>query len=487
MAIDKKLDTKWYWLGYTCGANTRKEIKEMPNKITNLGERGISLIPTETQRVSFFIGMLVGRGKLVQNFDVVKILQYQDKKSRKKGDYLTLGMTEVKGNKGQIVKMPLIISNNSVDNRGYIGFQAKISYPTQYLTFTNLIKSNSSLSTLKYLHDAGSGIVQIQGMMESVEYSDKVQVFLEFRISNNCPTSQTITLNGPTGTGQGSDILTLISGENYYIQPLTLENGLIKLPDQQGNYAPTIPYTETIPSIGDNYDYYSGSTSLTYDFDLSLSYGGNRSGGGQGGGASLGVMITFGDGSSQTVYIPVSEGSHHYSGKIPITLPSMKQGPIKITIWVEGEDEDDLWYWFIKAGALWGFETEIDRNDVGEYEETQIGKPKEYFDFLKLFDFVDVVIEGYGEIVSNLEIGESLRLFDYQTYIRNRDWVLDVFEKLGIKDDIVVDGAGIVINNILASEIMQFLDSFNFNIIGDVKSNTSDGLGFSDGVEIEII
>lgn len=386
MAIEKKLDKTWYWLGYTCGANTRKEIKELPRKITNLGDRGVSLIPTETQRVSFFIGMLVGRGKLVQNFDVVKVVQYQDKKARKKGDYLTLGMTEVKGQQGSTVKMPVIISNNSVDNRGYIGFQAKISYPTQYLTFTNLTQHNPLITTLNYQHDAAAGVVLVQGMLDSVSYADAIQVFLEFNISNDCPSSQTITMCGPSGTGQGSDILTHISGEIYYIQPLTLENGLIKLPDQEGQYQPSQPYQETIPSIGDNYDYYGGFTSLTYAFDMGLSYGGNSSGGGQGGGADLAIKITFGDGSSQTVYIPVQEGYYHYSGKIPMTLPSMKHGPIKITIWVEGEDEDDLWYWFIKAGALWGFETEIPREEVGEYEETQVEKPRNAYEFLRLSD-----------------------------------------------------------------------------------------------------
>lgn len=470
IAIEKELDKKWYWLGYACGSNTRKRIKEMPDKITNLGDRGIELIPTETQKASFFIGMLVGRGKVVQNFDLVELLQYQDKKSRKKGDYLTLGMTEVKSNRGQTVRMPLIISNNTVDNRGYIGFQAKISYPTTYLTFTNLIQSNPNLTTLRYQHDAAAGIVLVQGLMDSVSYSDAVQVYLEFVVSVNCPYSQTISVLGPTGQGTASDILTLISGENYYIQPVILEDGLIKIPDQEtGEYKPTIPYTEDLPPIGDEYTYLGENTDLSYNFDLTLSYGGSASGGGSGSGsgASLGVRIGFGDGSSQVVYIPLQEGSHNYSGKIPLNLPYIKHGPIKIEIWVEPEDEDDLYYWFIKAGALWSFDTDIPRNDVGEFEDIVKQRPKTYYETLTLKDAIEFVFEGITPILDIYYVDDSLLLSDSVS-----------FEFEGSPPTPV--------SELEITEIMQIIDSFEYEIIrksGEYED--TDGCGLVDEVIFE--
>ena len=531
---DKELDKKWYWLGYACGANTRKEIKEMPTKITNLGDRGVQLVPTETQRVSFFIGMLCGRGKLVQNFNVVQLIQYQDKKAKKKGDYLTLGMTEVKGEQGSSVNMPLIISNNSVDNRGYIGFQAKISYPTTYLTLTDLIQANPNLTTLQYQHDAVNGIVLIQGLMDEVSYSDAVQVYLKFAISNNCPTSQTITVCGPTGTGQGSDILTLISGEPYYIQPITLENGLIKLPDQQGQYTPTQPFSATIPAIGDNYTYIGEQSSLTYDFDMSLSYGGSISGGGSGGsGANLAVQVTFADGSSQIYYIPVTEGLNHYNGKIPMTLPSMKQGPIIITIWVEPEDEDDLYYWFIKAGALWGFEIEIARDEVGEYEETQVDKPKMVFEYLVISDDYILIYEGYSPVVSDIVVGDGLVIVDSENHSTYHEWVIIAEDILELFDDciseelfpdipitdwvvedkfmlsdfvnsqtfkewvykviehtllcdgVVLDGPQIDFRNVTFSEIMQILDGYTKQQYTEHNSGGGDSLSLGDGYILE--
>ncbi len=417
MEIIKSLDLEWFWRGYTAGANSRKRLVESPNKMTNLGKQGIITTPTAKQQISFFIGVKMGRGKIVQNFDPVYSIQYQDKNPHKsKGDWLTFSLGKTEGEKGQTVRLPLYISNNSVDNRGFCGFQAKIKYNPTHIILNKISSSSSWTSSFKYEHDATGGIVFIQGLRDEVGYEDMVVGYLDFYITDDALSTNYVYLQGPTGQGTGSDLLTLINGEHYYIQPLTLEDGEIKVLDEEE------PEDEdekddvvTLPPIGSSDTHFGEDTEFTYDFELGLGYIGSASGGGSGSGsgASLGVEIEFGDGSSQTIYIPLEEGVHHYKGKIPIKLPSLKPGPVIIKIWLEQEDEDDIYYWFIKAGALWGFETTIPREEVGNLP-IRIPKRVMYENF-KLYDFAVWWQESggsSGELVSSVSVNEIMQLFD---------------------------------------------------------------------------
>ena len=409
------IDKEWYWLGYIIGGNGRKSKVETPNKIVNLGKQGVIRQPTDKQKVSFYIGLQVGRRKVVQNFNVVRVIQYQTKDSYKsKGDYLTAQIGSIETEAGTTFTLPFYICNNSVDNRGFIGYQYKIKYPTEYLTLNSITPSSTWSGSFNYQHDAEGGVVLVQGLNEVVSYEDMVFGYLNFTLSADAKGTLKVNMCGPSGKGTATDILTKINGENYYIQPLTLKDGEIKILGDGEEPDPTEPPIGadiiTLPPIGTTEDPIGTDTDFTYDFDLDLRYGGD----GEGSGANLGVNITFGDGTTTTVYIPLQEGSHHYSGKIPIRLPSISKGPVIIEIWVEPEDPNDLYYWFIKAGALWGFETEIKREDVGELP---VNPPKHIkYEFFKLYEFIEWWQEssggGSGEVISSVSINEIMQFFD---------------------------------------------------------------------------
>ena len=63
---------------------------------------------------------------------------------KSKGDYLSLSIGKAVALAGDQVDLPLYISNNSVDNRGFCGFQAKIKYDPNNLTLNTI--SNSSFN-----------------------------------------------------------------------------------------------------------------------------------------------------------------------------------------------------------------------------------------------------------------------------------------------------------------------------------------------------
>ena len=425
-----EVDWFWYWRGYSIGANTRKKLRNSPDKIVNLGKQGITTTLSQNQKQSFILGLYVGRGKIVQNFDIVKVIQYQDKNAHKsKGDYLSLSIGKAVALAGDQVDLPLYISNNSVDNRGFCGFQAKIKYDPNNLTLNTISNSSLWTSTFNYQHDAGSGIVLIQGLRDSVGYEDMVVGWLNFTVKADAPNTNTIYLQGPSGTGQGSDIITKINGEFYYIMPLNLENGEIKLDGEIKESEPVY-----VGPVGSSSNSYGEEVDFTYEFDCDLTW---VEGSGSGSGASMWVTITFGDGSTAQVEIPLQDGSHHYKGKIPIKLPSIKPGPVVIEYEVKPNDEDDIYYWFIKVGALWGFETTIPRDEVGELP---ILEPHiDCFDYFVLYDGVEIesIAPGPGPTpaLSDVEVDEIMQLLDDFTVEQLRE-----LSKSAVDDFLIVDG-----------------------------------------------
>ena len=362
MSVIKDLDLKWFWIGYTAGVNSRKRFVESPNKIVNLGKQGVVTTLTDKQKISFFIGVKMGRGKIVQNFDVVRVIQYQDKNAHKnKGDYLTIGVGKKEAQKGQVVSLPLYIANNTVDNRGFCGFQTKIKYNPNHLTLNKISPSSLWTSTFNVEHDTAGGVVLIQGLRDEIGYEDMVVGWLEFTVLDSALSTNTIVVSGPSGKGTGTDILTRINEELYYIQPICLEDGQIKIPSSSTQTTTKPSDSITLPTIGTTDSPLGPNTDFTYDFELDLEW---IPDGGTNNGANLGFQITFGDGSTETVYIPLQEGSHRYQGKIPLKLPSIKPGPVIIEVFLKPNDEEDQFYWFIKAGALWGFETTVPRDEV---------------------------------------------------------------------------------------------------------------------------
>lgn len=416
MVLIKDLDKDWFWPGYSMGGNSRKKFKDSPNKIVNLGKQGVKLVPeTPAEAVGFVIGLLYGRGKIVQNFNVPTLIQYQDKNAHKsKGEYLTASIGSKETTAGSTISLPFSILNNTVDNRGFIGYQYKIKYPKQYLTLNTITQSSTWTGSFKYQHDAENGVVLVQGMNDSVSYVDEIFGYLNFTVSTEAKGTLTVNMQGPSGKGTGSDILTVINGENYFIQPLNLEDGKIKIlgdgEEHDSSRPPVGQDSVVIPPMGTVDDPIGPSVDFIYDFEFGLEFIGGSCD------ANLAVRVEFGDGSYEMVYIPVEEGVHRYQGKIPIKLPSLKPGPIIIKIWVETEDEDAVYYWFIKAGALWTFESEVPREEVNQIP---IVIPKvSVFDGFRIIDRFRLSFEesGGGEeppvVVDRLAVGEIMQLLD---------------------------------------------------------------------------
>lgn len=438
MDLIKDLDSKWFWMGYVMGGNSRKKLGDSPNKITNLGKQGVKLVPTQKQKVSFFIGLQMGRGKIVQNFDVVKVIQYQDKDSHKsKGDYLTAAIGSIETVAGASISLPFSILNNTVDNRGFIGYQYKMKYPKQYLTLTSITQSPNWTGSFQYQHDAESGVVLVQGINEEVSYVDEIFGYLNFKISSEAKGTLTVNMQGPSGEGTATDILTVINGENYYIQPLNLENGEIKILGENEEHDETKPpigeESVIIPPMGTVDDPIGPNVDFTYDFEMGLEFVSGS------GGANLAVKVQFGDGSYEMVYIPVEEGVHRYQGKVPIKLPSLKPGPIIIEVWVEPEDEDAVYYWFIKAGALWGFESTVPREEVNQIP---IKIPKiTFFDGFRIKGEYRISFEESGggdeptPLPDRFAIGEIMQLYD-----EFASELYEVIEEIELSDLGISDG-----------------------------------------------
>ena len=416
----KDLDKDWYWYGYICGANSRKRVVESPNTIKNLGKQGVKITPTEQQKVSFYIGLMVGRHKIVQNFNVVKTVQYQDKGHKSKGDYLTLSIGKVDAERGQTVSLPIYISNNSVDNRGFCGFQLKIKYNQNYLQFNSITPSSLWTSSFEYLQDAQNGILQVRGNRDVLGYEDMVIGYISFKVLDTAPASQTVSFQGASGTEEGTNLLTLINGEPYYIMPLNRENGEIFIKSETSGGDSSSKDKVYSEPIGSNNDIFGTNTDFTYDFTLGL---GHIGGSGSGGGANLVFGITIG-GVRYEVEIPLQEGEHRYTGKIPLRLPSITTGPVVIDYYVKPNDENDLYYWFIKAGALWGFESTVPREEVNQIPVIEMKKT--VIERLSIFDNCLVytesgeqpptpIIEPYVVIEEILQLVDGLDIPDYSS------------------------------------------------------------------------
>lgn len=456
--VIKDLDLQWYWLGYSVGVNSRKSLKSKPDKIVNLGVQGIKTTPTEKQRVSFFIGMIVGRGKIVQNLNTIISEQVQDRNPHKgKGDYLALSIGKVETTRGATVSLPLYISNNSVDNRGYCGYQAKIKYNPYYLTYNGITPTSSWSGSFN--SQEKDGIILVQGVSDTVSYADIVLANISFTVKPDAIAKQTIYLQGPSGQGSATDILTRIDGELYYIMPLTLENGEIVIEgEEEPSQDPPNPSNPPIPPLGDSDTVLGPEFDFSYDFDAGVFPVGGASGG-----ATIVITITTGSGERVEIEIPAVEGENHYSGKVPVRLPGFDKGPIHIEVEVRPNEDDELYYWFIKAGALWGFETEIPRDETGE--AIPIEEPKLYaFDNFILFDKFAVYIDEVPPIPAPSDVNIS--------------------DVLSFIDKFNVETWGEIQRQY--GDFLTFKDLYLIKEWVEQQKQQTEGFAFSDGFKIEI-
>ena len=380
METIREMDWTWYWLGYSMGVNSRKRIKEMPDKLTNMGKMGVITIPNEQQKTSFFIGLMIGRRKIINNLNIINILTTIGKKGLSTADMLTLGVVEVEGIRGGYVDIPVYINKNAADNRGVAGFQLKLSYNNDYLDLVSIDKS--AYWTGSFVSDTSTaGVILAQGVKEVADKQDLTVCFIRFLVKETVPSGLTnipITLQGRVGTGSGSELLTLINDELYYITPIKLQNGAVLLEAIQEEKEPigsiTYPSTGT-STIG------TGNSSVSYDFTATLGY---PSGLTYGGGTYAWLNVYLDGQLIGRERVELEQGEKNYKGKIPISLPSLKTG--KITYEIVVEDETGFAYVFIKAGALFILESEVKRDEVNELELEPFNR--EVIDRMKIIDIV---------------------------------------------------------------------------------------------------
>lgn len=360
MEIQKELDWDWYWLGYSMGVNSRKRIKASPDRITNIGKQGVITIPTEQQKTSFFIGLMVGRRKIINNLNVINILTTIGRNGLSNADMLTLGTVEVSGERGYFVDIPVYINKNVADNRGVAGFQLKMYYDENYLEFVSITKS--SYWTGSFISDTSTaGLILAQGVKEVADKQDVIICTVRFIVKSDVPSGVKkipLTLQGRVGTGQGSELLTLINDVLYYITPIKLQNGAILLEEVEKEPIGSIVYPSSgTATIG------TGNTTVSYDFTATV----GSPVGMTGGGVSAWVNVYLDGQLIGQQRVELEDGEKNYRGKIPITLPNLKTG--KITYEIVVEDEDGFHYVFIKAGALFILESEVKREEVNELSD----------------------------------------------------------------------------------------------------------------------
>lgn len=378
----RDMDWDWYWLGYSMGVNSRKRIKEMPDRITNMGKQGVITIPTEQQKTSFFVGLMIGRMKIINNLDIIDTLTTIGKKGLSTADMLTLAVQEVEGVRGSYVDIPVFINKNAAENRGVAGFQLKLSYNKDYLDLVSITKSE--FWTGSFTSDTSTqGLILAQGVKEVAERKDFAICYIRFYVKETVPSGVSevpLRLEGRVGTGQGSELLTLINDELYYITPIKLEDGAVLLEATQGESQPDgeQTYPGPVAPVGPG-------SELNYELEIDMDY----PPGVIPTGAIYTVIVIYIKGEKVgEVKIPLIQGSHKYKGKIPLQLPDLKTGKITYGVRIEPEfpEDEGLFYVFIKAGALFILEAVVPREETGEIPLEPFNRV--VIDRMKITDFV---------------------------------------------------------------------------------------------------
>lgn len=484
METIKRMDWNWYWLGYSHGVNSRKQIKESPDRVVNMGKMGVITIPTELQKTSYFIGLMVGRRKIIQSLNIVQITTTIGKKGLNTADMLTLAVGKVEGVRGQYIDIPVYINNNAADNRGVAGFQLKMSYNTDYLDFISISKSVYWTGSF-VSNTSTSGVILAQGVKEIVDKQDVVICYIRFLVKNTVPLGVSgipLSIVGQAGTGTGSELLTLINDELYYITPIRLESGEVTLeavitePEKIGSI--TIPSSGT-STIG------TGDSSVSYEFTANLGFPSGLTGSGTGGTSGVyayvnvyldGVLI----GQEK---VNIQEGEHKYKGKIPIKLPSLEKGKISYEIVVE--DETGFAYVFIKAGALFMLESEVKREEVGEIELEPFNRVA--IDRFKITDFV--VFEKFkqgGSVPLDLTIIDNIMVItDKETVTIHQQLNNSNADMMKVTDKVIFerykDGKLVVDPiDITVKEKINIIDSLTVDKFKEKDNQSEDNMKITD-------
>ena len=337
---------------------------------------------TENQRRSFLLGLILGRRfvSLKKSDNVIQSGTVVNKvpASVNKGDTLTLKFGSKNGVRGELVKVPVSIVNNSAYNKGVAGFIIHQNFNPNYLEYVDFeldgwggelrnIHDMSQAELNEYLaynslHDysfvddtqVDKGIIRIYGKKPKAEQVDVRVGYVVYRVKSTVPdTVSSITIENPSvqGTGSGSELLTIQNGNYYYfIKPIIHPSCEISL---TSNVKP--------PS----YSYVGGGGGHSGGGGGGYIGGGSGGGGGSasvGGGFYVGGTGTGGGTGHVNIYVggvlvgtatfPVIKGDNMLDLDIPLDIPPGVSGDISFEIVVEPDNPDDEWYVFIPAFSI---------------------------------------------------------------------------------------------------------------------------------------
>ncbi len=439
MIVVREIDREWYEIGHNCGMNSRFRLnEESPDIIRNYGKQGVVKQPTPTQQVSYILGLLNGRHEIAQSLDGIYRKPFQNHTDYKSlGKALTLGINGLKTEKGATISLPIYIENNRVDYRGFYAFQFKLKYNPKYLTFQSVTPSSLWTSNFEYQHDTTLGIVLVKGEREEIGYEDMVVGYINFVVSADASSSEVI-MQGPKGKDDGSNLRTKISGEDWYLMPLEYKSANVTLIGEKEQTSGDLQYSGP---FGTSSDIYGEEVEFEYDFEFELEH---IQGGGSNSGGKFIIEVII-NGIKQEVIIPVEEGQNRYKGKVPLRLPSISTGPVILDYRFEPEDPEDCYIWFVKAGALWNFTSEIPRENINQIPITL--NIQRIYDKFVLSDILDFITETEPSPPTPPTPTET-------------------------KIDIV--------------EIMQLFDDFNIEVFPEVEDEDKDSLLLSDDLEFII-
>jgi hypothetical protein len=295
-----------------------------------------------------------------------------------KGDILTLKYGSKNGVRGELVKIPISIVNNSAYNKGVGGFIIDQRYNPNYLEFVSF-ELDAWVGTIKNIRDltqselneylaynslhnycivddtnVNNGVIRVYGKKLKAEQLDLRIGYITYRVRSDVPDSVgTIYIDNPSiqGTGSGSELLT-IQNEHYYyfIKPIV---------------HPSCEISLTSSVKPPSYSYVGGGGGYI---------GGAGGGGGSGGGGSLGGSASIGGGifiggtgsgggtGRVDIYVggvlvgsgtfPFIKGDTMLDLDIPIEIPPGVSGDVSYDIVLEPDDPDDELYIFIPAFSI---------------------------------------------------------------------------------------------------------------------------------------
>jgi len=353
-------------------------------------------ISNDKEAFSFLAGLIVGARwtTLVKTPNIrVGVTTPPKRKQTNIGakNVVTLSLGKKEGERGQSVNIPVYLSNNDPTRIGNAigvgGFILDIRFNPDYVQYTGYSKVDWDGSVTVDTSNVASGVLKLMGLRTSNFFGDCQLLNLSFFVKSTVPetvTSIELRLAGSAGTGLGTEVLFVESlGDDeyqyYYVQPSGKESGSIEL---EGIDIPKY----SAPISDSQYGLIGGGTSIV-DFTLNNvtvigpgGIGGGDGSGGWSGTVNATIVVWFNGQRIGSYTIKLQRGTHSYSGRFPIYVPSSGYGDIEFTIEIEPEEgeEDVPFYVLIPAFSFKATITsDIDREDQSDIPTPDV-KPRLY-------------------------------------------------------------------------------------------------------------